>query len=206
MSHQRRKVLVISLGVLLVVGVGAILLMPPQGFSARATPSRIEEFVAREARHLAVPRAAREGRNPLPLTPTLLAKARAHFADHCAFCHGNDGRGKTEIGRNLYPKAPDMTLAKTQSLSDGELFWIIKNGIRLSGMPAWGEDTPEDDRATWQLVHLIRHLKKITPAEIQEMEALNPVSPQELRERTEEEKFLAGDDGPPASPSTTSPP
>jgi hypothetical protein len=62
-----------------------------------------------------MPRSAREMKNPLPLTPELLTEARAHFADHCALCHGNDGRGQTQIGRNLYPKSPDMTLADTQS-------------------------------------------------------------------------------------------
>jgi mono/diheme cytochrome c family protein len=164
-----------------------------RGFSARDEPSAIERIVATQARHLAIPRGARQLRNRLPLSPGLLAEARAHFADHCALCHGNDGRGRTEIGRNLYPKAPDMTTGHTQDLSDGELFYIIKNGVRLTGMPAWGEDTPEDNRSSWQLVHLIRRLPRLTEAEIREMESLNPVSPQELRERTEEEQFLEGD-------------
>ena len=85
-----------------------------------------------------------------------------HFADHCASCHGNDGRGKTEIGQNLYPKAPDMWGEETQKLSDGELFYIIKNGVRLTGMPAWGKDTPKDDRQSWHLVAFIRHVPWIT--------------------------------------------
>lgn len=164
-----------------------------RGFSARDAPSGVESMLARGARHLAVPAASRGLRNPLPSTPQMLAEGRAHFADHCALCHGNDGRGTTEIGRNLYPKAPDMTRADTQGLSDGELFFIIKNGVRLTGMPAWGADTPADDHASWQLVLFIRHLPAVTPEELRQMAALNPVSPEELRERTEEEKFLAGD-------------
>jgi mono/diheme cytochrome c family protein len=191
-SGGRRKVLALVLGALLLAGAGALLVLR-KGFSARDEPSGVEKWVARQARHLAVPRAARELKNPLPRTPEVLAEARAHFADHCALCHGNDGRGKTEIGQNLYPKAPDMTLADTQGLSDGELFSIIKNGIRLTGMPAWGQDTPEDDRASWELVHLIRHLPAITEAELREMATQNPVSPAELRERAEEEQFLEGD-------------
>jgi mono/diheme cytochrome c family protein len=168
------------------------------GLSARDEPGGIEKLVARQARHLAVPRAARELRNPLPLTPELLAEARAHFADHCALCHGNDGRGKTQVGQGLYPKSPDMTLPETQSLPDGELFFIIKNGIRLTGMPAWGGDTPEDDRASWKLVHLIRHFPAMTEEETREMEALNPVSPGELKERQDEERFLERGGEPPA--------
>ncbi len=192
----------VSLILLFLLMVGGILLVRG-GFSARDEPSGVEKLVARQARHLAMPRAARNQRNPLPLTPELLAEARAHFADHCALCHGNDGRGRTEIGRNLYPKSPDMIAAETQSLSDGELFYVIKNGIRLTGMPAWGADTPQDDQASWQLVHFIRHLSKITEAEIREMEALNPVSPAERKERAEEEQFLEGGEEP--APSSQEP-
>jgi len=164
-----------------------------RGISARDEPGGLETVLARGARHLAVPAAARALRNPVPSTPQMLAEGRAHFADHCALCHGNDGRGATEIGSNLYPKAPDMTRMDTQGLSDGELFFIIKNGVRLTGMPAWGADTPADDHASWQLVLFIRHLPAVTPEELRQMAALNPVSPEELRERAEEEKFLAGD-------------
>jgi mono/diheme cytochrome c family protein len=203
-SRGSRKVLTtLVLGALLLASAYAFLVLR-KGFSARDEPSGIEKMIARQARHLAylaMPRSAREMKNPLPLTPELLTEARAHFADHCALCHGNDGRGKTEIGRNLYPKSPDMTLAGTQSLSDGELFSIIKNGIRLTGMPAWGADTPQDDHASWELVHLIRHFPKMTDEEIQEMQALNPVSPGDLKEQTDEEKFLNGDAEPPATPS-----
>ena len=118
--------------------------------------------------------------------------ARSHFADHCASCHGNDGKGLTELGRNLSPRVPDMTRQETQSLSDGELFFIIKNGVRLTGMPAWGKDTPKDDEASWKLVVFIRHLPKITEAELSAMEAMNPVSFLELKEREEEARFLEG--------------
>jgi mono/diheme cytochrome c family protein len=132
----------------------------------------------------------------VPATPEVLASARAHFADHCAGCHGNDGKGQTEMGRNLYPKAPDMTTG-TQSLLDGEIFYIIKNGVRLTGMPAWGDDSPESDRASWELVHFIRHLPRITPEELKEMTDLNPVSPHEAREREEIDRFLHGQESPP---------
>src|SRR5512143_3825182 len=127
-----------------------------RGFSARETPSRAEAFVARRIRRMAGPAGARQLRNPVPAGVETLARARAHFADHCATCHGNDGKGKTTIGQNLYPKPPDMSGAQTQSLSDGELLYTIKNGMRLSGMPAWGNDTADDDRDSWGLVHFIR--------------------------------------------------
>ena len=152
------------------------------GLSARAEPWAIEATVARCLRHLAVPLAARRVENPLPRSAELLAEARAHFADHCAFCHGNDGRGDTPIGRSLYPKPPDLRAQDTQSLSDGELFYIVENGVRFTGMPAWGGGGAHDEEASWQLVHFIRHLPEITPEEIAEMETLNPRSLHEHEE------------------------
>jgi hypothetical protein len=96
------------------------------------------------------------------------------------------------IGQQMYPKAPNMTLVATQSLSDGEIFAIIENGVRLTGMPAFGSGTAESARSSWSLVHFLRHLPKLTPEEIAEMETLNPKSPEEWRRMQEEKKFLAG--------------
>ena len=167
-----------------------------RGLSAREQPSAVEELAARSFRRLATPRAVRDLRNPVPSSPQVLAAGRAHFADHCASCHANDGSGNTEVGRGLYPKAPDMRLAATQSLTDGELFSIIRNGIRLAGMPAWGSGTPEDDLGTWGLVHFIRHLPRISEEELDEMRQLNPRSPAEIEKEREIERFLAGEGSP----------
>jgi mono/diheme cytochrome c family protein len=111
-----------------------------------------------------------------------------HFADHCATCHANDGSGKTEIGQNLYPKAPDMRQPETQNLTDGQLYYIIHNGIRLTGMPAWGAPGGDDD--SWKLVLFIRHLPRMNPEEIKEMEHFNPKSAMERSEENEEQLFL----------------
>ena len=99
------------------------------------------------------------------------------------------------MGRNLYPRAPDMRLPATQGLSDGELFYIIENGIRLTGMPAWGTSGSEEE--SWKLVHLIRKLPRLTPEELFEMEQLNPRSAGEWRELEEEEHFLHSQDDQP---------
>ena len=123
----------------------------------------------------------------------MLVEARAHWADHCAGCHGNDGSGNTPLGKNSYPPAPDMRLAETQQMSDGELFYIIQNGIRMSGMPAWG-GSDHDAQDSWKLVHFIRHLPQLTIEERMEMERLNPKGPDERKEDEEEEKFLRGED------------
>ncbi len=191
----RRSKIALALVLMVVIGsviaVGSLL---HHGVSARDQPTALEAFVARRLRHLAVPRSARQGQNPVPFTPDVLAEARAHFADHCALCHGNDGSGQTGMGQHLYPKAPDMRQAATQSLSDGELFYIIHNGVRLTGMPGWGDNPPEEDQDSWKLVHFIRHLPQLSPAEVEEMKKLNPQSPHELEEEQEEEQFLQGED------------
>ncbi|MGH9204083.1 MAG: c-type cytochrome, partial [Vicinamibacterales bacterium] len=134
--------------------------------------------------------------NPVAASPEVLASGREHFADHCASCHANDGSGNTEMGRSLYPRAPDMRLARTQGLSDGEIFYIIENGVRLTGMPGWSTGTPEGETSSWHLVHFIRHLPSITAEEIAEMERLNPRSPAELQEEKAIDDFLNDGTGP----------
>jgi len=179
------SLVVVAAVVLLVAGAVAAV---RRGFSARDQPSALETYVARTARRLAVPSKANGEKNPFTGSPELMAEARAHFADHCAICHANNGSGNTEIGRNLYPKAPDMRLAQTQNLTDGELYYTIHNGIRLTGMPAWGTEERDDD--SWKLVLFIRHLPQLTPTEERAMEALNPKAPGEKQEELEEEQFL----------------
>jgi mono/diheme cytochrome c family protein len=186
MRKRKLFLLIVLVGVVsaAVIGIATI----RRGFSARDSPSLMETYMAKTARRLSVPASERNAPNPVAASPEILTEALAHFADHCAICHGNDGSGKTEIGQNLYPKAPDMRLAQTQSLTDGEIYYTIHNGIRLTGMPAWGADVKDED--SWKLVLFIRHLPQLTPAEEREMEALNPKGPGEKQEEEEEEQFL----------------
>lgn len=172
----------------LAVTGGAFLLRG--GISARKEPSGSEARIARTLRSWAIPSEAREATNPIPASPRVLAAGLAHFADHCASCHGNDGSGQTAIGRNLYPRAPDMRASATQGLRDGELFYIIENGVRLTGMPAWGGAGSAE--GSWHLVHFIRHLPRLTAEEKAQMESLNPKSPDEWRALEDEDAFLRG--------------
>lgn len=183
--------LVLAAALLALCGGGWLALR--RGFSAREKPSALEAFVAGRVRLLGVPAQHRLAVNPVTSSAEILGRARAHFADHCATCHANDGSGETAIGRNLYPKAPDMRQQATQSLSDGQIFWIIKNGVRLTGMPAWGADTKKNDRVTWELVHFIRHLPRLTPEELAEMRGLNPKSREEYEAEEAERRFLESD-------------
>ncbi|HEU4500271.1 MAG TPA: cytochrome c [Nitrospira sp.] len=164
------------------------------GFSAKTEPHALEIWMARQIRHLAIPIDKRNLTNPVPLTAEVRREGRAHFADHCAVCHANDGSGQTPIGKNVYPKAPDLRLRETQSMSDGELFWVIHNGIRFTAMPAWGAGEPEKDLDSWKLVHFMRHLPQLTQEELDEMKTLNPKTPNELLEEAAFERFLEGAD------------
>lgn len=163
-----------------------------RGFSTHDEPSGVERVIARQVRNLAVPSRARGLQNPVLLTDEVLSDARAHFADHCASCHANDGSGNTTIGRNLYPKVPDMRLDATQQLTDGELYYIIQHGVRLTGMPGWGKANDDTDEDSWKLVHLLRRLKNLTPEQLQDMAAMNPKSPDEIEEERQEQGFLRG--------------
>jgi cytochrome c553 len=190
---MNRLVLFIA-GALAACGVAVTwLILQSDGFSARGKPGSMETWMARRVRTVAIPKAARDRSNPIANSPEVQAAARAHWADHCAICHANDGSGQTPMGSKTYPPAPDMRLAATQEMTDGELFYIIENGIRFSGMPGWGGGSGHDEQASWHLVHFIRHLPALTLAEKKEMEHLNPKSPDEIKEEQEEEEFLKGE-------------
>ena len=188
---------------LVLVAVGAMFLLRGRGVSARPQPSWIESRAALFMRGWMTPSTNKGMQNPIAASPDNFFAAREHFADHCASCHANDGSGQTEMGRNLYPKAPDMRLPRTQQLSDGELFYIIEHGVMLTGMPGWSTGTPDGERSSWQLVHFIRRLPSLTADDLQEMERLNPRSRGEFEEERAIEEFLEG--GAP-SPRNATPP
>jgi mono/diheme cytochrome c family protein len=123
------KAFLMLLALAILVGAIGVWYFVNSGVSAKEQPGRVEEFMARNVRSMAIARRAKTLTNPVEYSAEVIADGRAHFADHCATCHANDGSGKTAIGQGLWPKAPDMRQAPTQNLTDGELFWIIENGI-----------------------------------------------------------------------------
>ncbi len=85
-----------------------------------------------------------------------------------------------------------MRLPDTQSLSDGELFYIIEEGVKITGMPAWGTGTAEGEAASWHLVQFIRQLPSLTEDDLARMEELNPRGRADWLALEEERKFLSG--------------
>jgi mono/diheme cytochrome c family protein len=190
MTMKRWKVALLALLAIAILAAAYGVVLIRRGFSAKEQPSRLETAVARTVRNMAIPASAKYENNPFTATPENLTEAREHFADHCARCHANDGSGHTEIGQNLYPKAPDMRSPRTQNLTDGEIYYIINNGVRLTGMPAWGDSHQAED--SWKLVLFVRHLPELTSEEEKDMERFNPKSEVERAEQLEEEQFLSG--------------
>lgn len=194
------KAVLVLVGLGIVLGAAMFLWIGSRGISAKEEPGALETMMARTMRGFAIPRGERNRKNQVAVTPDVIAAGMGHYADHCAACHANDGSGQTEIGLGLYPKPPDMRQKATQSLSDGELFYIIENGIRLTGMPAWGDGTPESAEGTWHLVHFIRKLPTLTPDDIERMQGMNPRSPGDSQEEEEARRFLEGGGDEPSAP------
>jgi len=172
------QVVVAALAVVAVAVVAGAAYLMSTGLKAQPEPGAMETRVARSIRGFAIPREVKARSNPLGTSADALKPGLEHFARYCAMCHGNDGSGEgAAIGRGLFPKPPDMRAEATQSLTDGEMFYIIENGVRFTGMPAFGTGKPDPDgeKQVWQLVRFIRHVPRITPDEIDWMKSLNPL-------------------------------
>jgi len=189
---KRGHIILIVLVLVVGVAIAGGAMMLHNGLSARATPTALEAFFAQNAHRLSIPSGARNTHNPMEASDENLREARQHFADHCSTCHGNDGSGDTMYGKGLYPKPPDLRQAETQNLPDGELFWIIENGVRFTGMPAFGGGHGSEEDS-WKLVLFIRHLPQLSDQERIDMGRINPKGPDYRDEEKDEQDFLGGE-------------
>ena len=157
------KKLLLALGTLIVALGLCFVLIIRREFRATSEPSYLEKTVARRLRNFAIPSRFRREKNPLTASADLQT-GRELFLARCANCHGIDGTGMTPVGRNLYPRVPNLHSSETQELTDGEIHYIIQNGVQLSGMPAWG-DPHQQAEDSWQLVLFIRNMRPLTATE-----------------------------------------
>lgn len=145
---------VLCVAVLLSLLVGVITFNP----SALSEPGKSEMYAATTTLRILVWRNARL--TVIPSAPTNLQASVDEgdklYGVECADCHGLDGHTPTDEGRWMYPRAANLTSSQVQRYSDQELFWIVKNGIRLSGMPAFANVEP--DEHIWNLVEYLRTL------------------------------------------------
>jgi predicted CXXCH cytochrome family protein len=165
LSVKLPKILIILAGALFLIFALCAISILRHGFTTARAPSRLETIVARAARNFAIPRKARLEPNPWKPTPDVLKESRDSYFARCAVCHAPDGSGQTNVGSNLYPRVPDLRAPQTQNLTDGQLRFIIRSGVPLTGMPGWAKPHDEDSDDSWKLVLFIRNLQPSTPEE-----------------------------------------
>ncbi len=157
---------------LAVLAIGAAVLgvlFTRNGLSARTEPPAIEKAVAARVRWLSIPSGAGRMLNPYASQANAWVEGGKVYQDHCAVCHEENGSGKTEIGKNVYPKVPDLRREDTQRLSDGALYFVIGNGVRYTAMPAWADEQTPDE--IWKMVAFVRKLPTIRPEELDRVTA-----------------------------------
>lgn len=112
---------------------------------------------------------AKDASNPFRDDIAALAVGLDHYKDNCLACHAAPGFASSELAQGLNPLAPKLTTDRIQKMSDGELFWVVSNGIRMTGMPAFSPTHDEDE--IWKMVAFVRHLKGLTDEEKAELGA-----------------------------------
>ena len=144
--------------VLVVVVTVIVIALMRFNLTALREPGRLETVVANRATRFIIRRASRQGTPPRPMdTTTSISSGGTLYGSDCSLCHGSDGRAQTPVGRWMYPRAADLSSEQVQSYSDQELFWILQNGIRFTGMPAFGKVESGDH--IWDLVNYVRTLR-----------------------------------------------
>jgi mono/diheme cytochrome c family protein len=127
--------------------------------SALPEPGPFETSIATKVKDWYISRGARSS---VPAAPkdsvSSVSAGEKLFGMGCATCHGQDGRKPAPIGQAMYPRVLDLGSPEVQGMSDRELFWVIKNGIRLSGMPGFAKI--ESDEQIWELTYYVRSLGK----------------------------------------------
>jgi mono/diheme cytochrome c family protein len=153
------------------VGAAAVFAIATGAIAIGATtpPSDLEQRIAKLALSRSLARRAPRTANPVKATPETLAKALPHYRAMCLTCHGAGTVDPSAIGEGLNPPAPDLTQPSVQKRTDGELFWLIQNGIRMTGMPAFGPTHKDDE--LWELVAFLRHLPELSSEEEAALEA-----------------------------------
>jgi mono/diheme cytochrome c family protein len=159
----------ILIGWLLLAGVVGLVVWSG-GYNVAATnpPGKTETRFAAFALNRAIQKRAPAKANPFT-KPEDVRFGLVHYKENCLDCHGAPGVEESEFGQGLNPPAPDLTLPAMQRMRDGELFWVVSNGIRMTGMPAFSPTHKEDE--IWKMVAFVRHLPEITKEEQQILKA-----------------------------------
>jgi mono/diheme cytochrome c family protein len=140
-------------GVLLALAGGLFFLV--RGAAAK-TPGKLETLVITTAKHRLLV-GNKSARNPLPASSQNILKGKQTFSHYCYVCHGLDGQATgVPFADAMSPPLPSLASQSVQSYSDGQLFWVVKNGLWPSGMPRANGILSDDE--IWSIVVYIRHL------------------------------------------------
>ena len=139
-----------------------ILILPQLQWTASARPSATESWVARSILRHWVRRSSSIARNPVPPTPENLRDGEREYDEHCAVCHGFGGNGQNQLGADFYPPVASLSQGLV-GMPDGALFFILSNGIRMTGMPGFATRHSPDE--LWKMILWVRHLPHLTPQE-----------------------------------------
>ena len=143
--------------ILVLVVVLIVISLMRFNLTALHPPGPTETRLANLSKRYLIYRASRHGIPPRPQdTKASIERGGSHYGLDCGVCHADDGRAQRSPGQWMYPRASDLTSKQVQSYSDQELFWIIQNGIRFTGMPAFGNVESPDH--VWDLVNYVRTL------------------------------------------------
>ncbi|HYR79920.1 MAG TPA: cytochrome c [Candidatus Dormibacteraeota bacterium] len=181
-----RALFLMLIGALIVALILIFLILPSINWSATRKPGQLETRLADYVMSNWVGRHAAKQTNPINPTPENLKAGQGDFEEHCATCHGLDGSGENGENRfeaDFYPPVPKLTEV-AQEWSDGELYFIISNGIALSGMPAFGKK--HDSKDIWGMVLWVRHLAQLSPAEKAALESRAHMSTEQHQKMMEE--------------------
>ena len=164
MTGPRRFVALLLLGAAGVVGICAVVALGAVNLSATNRPSKMEKSVAHAVLDASVRARAPRGKSA-PTDPASVARGREAYRENCLVCHGVPGREQSTIAAGLNPPVPDLAEPETQRRSDGEIYFLVSGGVRLTGMPGFEKSLPEKTR--WDVVAFLRALPKLGEGELQ---------------------------------------
>jgi predicted CXXCH cytochrome family protein len=159
------KAVLLALVLIAIAAVLTLALVIRHGFRASTVPPHWEVRIARAIRNFSIPGHESRLKNPVSQDPHALQQGRATFFTRCSICHGTDGSGRTPVGTNLYPRVPDLRSSLTQNLTDGDLHYIVENGVQLTGMPASAAHHAASADDSWPLVAFIRTFRPFAAPE-----------------------------------------
>ena len=169
---MKRALFNIAILIVLAAIGGAIVLffiLPSMNWSATRRPGQMESTLASYITSSWIRGNAEEQRNPFRPTPENLNAGQGDFDEHCSGCHGLTGNGENRLEADFYPPVAKLT-GDTQKWSDGELYFIIANGLRMTGMPGFGKK--HDPKEIWGMILWVRHLAQLSPQEKSAIESV----------------------------------